>query len=129
LAKDGSVEAVQSLQFGIDTRKPKATAPSIVPTCTYDYRIVVGNMAVLPYSVVDQAPRGGTADVTIKITNSAGTLVKTLTDDTVPVNVGQAAVFTWNLPAGNYRYSVYAVDAAGNAQSKVGSRSIIAYAN
>lgn len=128
-ARAGAVEATKSLQFGIDTRKPTTTAPAVIPTYTYDYRIVVGHTAILPYSVLDQAPNGGTADVTIKIANSAGTVVKTLTYDNVSVNVVLAAQFTWTMPAGSYKYSVYAVDAAGNAQSKVGSRWITAYAN
>jgi hypothetical protein len=127
--RDGSVEATRSLQIGIDTRHPTTTAPSILPTYTYDYRIVVGHTAVLPYSVVDLAPNGGTADVTIKIKDSAGIVVKTLCYPDVAVNVVLPAVFTWNLPAGDYKYFVYAVDTAGNAQSHVGSRAITAYAN
>ncbi len=73
-------------------------------------------------------PLGGTATVTIKVRNAAGRTVKTLGPAVRKVN----ALFGWSFTvprtwrAGTYRFSVYAKDKAGNAQTlPVGSNRLL----
>lgn len=125
-----NVEVVHWVQFGVDTSRPTTVAPGYIPMYTYKPpRIVVGGMAALGYAVFDDDPSGGTADVTLKIRNAHGTLVKTLKYADVCVNIPFYATFRWKLAAGTYSYSVGAKDTAGNTQSRTGTRTFRAYAN
>ena len=62
---------------------------------------------------------GGTATVTIKVKNRAGSVVKTLKPVVKPVN----ATLTWKFTVprtwrtGTYHFYVYATDRAGNTQA------------
>ncbi len=62
---------------------------------------------------------GGTATVTIKVRNRAGTVVKTLRPTVKKVNTTLPWTFTvprtWR--TGTYHFSVYATDRAGNPQA------------
>ena len=112
----GNVAAVQTCRVELDTRKPITKAPS----CASARR---GRTATLKYRANDLPPNGGTATVTIKVKTLHGTLKKTLRCGVKAVNTTLTVRFkvplTWK--AGTYRFFVYAIDAAGNAQAKVGS--------
>ena len=77
--------------------------------------------ATLKYKVMDAAPTKGTATVTIKVKNSKGKTVRTIASGAQNVNVTLTAKFRCTLAKGAYKYHVYATDASGNAQSKIGS--------
>ena len=109
-AGTGNVEATKTLTVGIDTRKPTTKAP-------YAASVVRYRTAKLYYKVLDTGPNGGTATVTVKIKNSANKVVKTLGPyKGKAVSRLLAATFICRLAKGSYRFSVYATDAAGNAQ-------------
>jgi hypothetical protein len=106
-----NAESLKTLTVNIDTRLP-------VPKAPYAASGTRGHTATLKYKVVDAAPNSGTATVVIKVRNRAGTLVKTLSYASKPVNTLLTAKFTaprtWK--AGTYRFYVYATDGAGNKQ-------------
>ena len=109
---DGNVEAAKTLKVGIDTRKPTTKAPT-------PPRRDVATSATLKYRVVEVGANGGTATVTIKVKNRAGTVVKTLRPVVKKVNTTLPWTFTvprtWR--TGTYHFFVYATDRAGNAQA------------
>jgi hypothetical protein len=112
---NGNVEAQQTVSFEIlkDTVKPTTSALAVA--------VLKGRVATLKYKVTDAVPTKGTATVVIKIKNSAGKVVKTISAGTKAVNVLLATKFRCTLARGTYKYYVYAIDASGNAQSKIGS--------
>jgi hypothetical protein len=112
---NGNVEAQHTLTFEIvaDTVKPVTSATSV--------SVRRGRTATLKYKVTDAVPTKGTAKATIKIKNSRGKVVKTINAGVKNVNVNQTAKFRCMLAKGTYKYYVYATDASGNAQSKIGS--------
>jgi len=79
----------------------------------------------LKYKVVDLAPNGGKANVRISIKTLGGRTVKTLRFTNKAVNVALTAKFRCRLARKTYRVYVYATDAAGNVQSKVGRNRLI----
>jgi hypothetical protein len=93
-----------------DTVAPTPVAPSAAS-------VTRGKIATLKYQVKDPLPNLGTANVTIKIKNAAGKVVKTIKKSAVPVNTLKKATFTCKLAKGKYRFFVTAVDAAGNAST------------
>jgi photosystem II stability/assembly factor-like uncharacterized protein len=102
----------RTLTINIDTRKPTTKAPYAASVYRYAD-------ATLKYKVVDPAPNGGTATVTIKIKNSSGKVVKTLGPyKGVVVNKRLSAkLYSCQLRHGTYRFSVFATDKAGNLQA------------
>jgi hypothetical protein len=112
---NGNVEAQQTVTFEIveDTVKPTTSAWAVAA--------LRGRVATLKYRVNDPEPTKGTAAVSIKIKNRAGKVVKTLSAGTKSVNAPLTKKFRCGLAKGTYRYYVYATDASGNAQSKIGS--------
>jgi hypothetical protein len=112
---NGNVEAQQTVAFEIleDTVKPTTSAWAVA--------VLKGRVATLKYKVADAQPTKGTAAVSIKIKNRAGKVVATIKAGTKTVNVPVATKFRCGLARGTYKYYVYATDASGNAQSKVGS--------
>ena len=112
---NGNVEAQQTVTFEIlkDTVKPTTSAWAVA--------VLKGRVATLKYKVTDPEPTKGTAAVSIKIKNRAGKVVKTMSAGTKTVNVPLTKNFRCKLAKGTYRYYVYATDASGNAQSKIGS--------
>ncbi|HEX5642763.1 MAG TPA: hypothetical protein VFZ86_10580 [Thermoleophilia bacterium] len=107
-----NMEAGKTLTFGIDTRRPKTKAP-------YAAGAARGAIATLKYKVADPRPGSPTAEVTIKVMNRSGKLVKTLGPYAGrAVNTLLSARFTvprsWS--AGAYRFAVSAKDKAGNTQ-------------
>ena len=97
---------------------PKAYAPSRAS-------VVRGSRATLKFKVTDALPNGAAAAVTIKVKKSGGRTVKTLSLGTQPLGRTLAATFRCTLPKGTYRFSVYAVDRAGNKQSRVGTNTLV----
>ena len=123
---DGAVEAYTAVNIGIDTCRPTTRAP-------YAYVVRRYRKAGLQYWVSDPLPNGGTATVTIKIKNRSGTVVRKLGPyrgvttgvESLGVRLIHTASFTCKLVRGTYRFCVYAYDAAGSTQSKVGSNKLI----
>ena len=111
---NGNVEAQQTITFDIvaDTVAPTTSATAV--------SVVRNRTATLKYKVSDADPNKGTADVVIKIKNSRGRVMRTITADDRAVNVALTAKFRCTFAKGVYKYYVYATDAAGNVQSKAG---------
>jgi hypothetical protein len=118
LDKAGNLEAPQMVTVRIDTRRPK-TVDVGRAKARHD------GTAVLRYVVYDAPNNGGKASVTIKILDRHKKVVRTLKLGLRRVNVLRKAKFRCALPAGRYRYSVYATDLAGNRQKSVGTRTLI----
>jgi photosystem II stability/assembly factor-like uncharacterized protein len=89
---------------GPETRAPKAARAS------------AGGIATLRFSVSDGY---GDARPTIKIRDARGRVVKSREFGWVTNGAGQTWTFRCTLPRGTYRFSVYAVDVAGNQQGNV----------
>ena len=116
-AKDvaGNVEATQSVTVNLDLSKPRPQAPR---SATARQK----RTATLRYRIVDAAPNGGAATVTIVVKNSRGKTVKRLELGSRPVNKALKATFACGLRPGDYRFRVSATDAAGNPQAAVASQ-------
>jgi hypothetical protein len=108
----GNAEAEKTFTVNIDTAKPVTTASAA--------SVIKGRTATLRYRVTETGPNAGKATVVIKVKNRAGKVVKTIKAGSVTVNVTLSAKFRCTLAKGTYKYYVYATDAAGNTQSKVG---------
>ena len=78
-----------------------------------------GATALLRYRVTDA--QSATATVTVKITDGHGRVVADLALGRQTTAAQHIAHYLCRLPRGAYRYSVYAHDEAGNAQTRVGS--------
>jgi hypothetical protein len=109
---DGAVATV-SATIRLDTKPPVTHAKKAV--------VRRGALAALPFRVDDALPCAKTAAVTVQVRDTAGATVQTLSCGARTVNSPQIARFLCELPKGAYRYYVYATDAAGNRQSRVGS--------
>jgi hypothetical protein len=116
LDKAGNLAPSQSCTVRIDTRRPQPFAAAATVTS--------GHTAKLLYRIRDARPGSPTADATIRVLDSAGHLVRKLKAKAVPVNTRLAVTFVCHLAAGQYRIVIYAVDAAGNAQTSVGSSTL-----
>ena len=117
----GNRETAKSLRVKIDTRRPTTRA-------RYPAYVAHGHTAHPKYTIADPRPGSPTADVTVKVKNSAGTVVKTLTLRAMSVNKPLTASFvvpsTWR--PGIYRFFVFATDQAGNMQTvPVGQNKLI----
>jgi hypothetical protein len=111
----GNVEAAQDRTVNIDTRPPR-------PVARWAASVKSGHTTSLRYYVNDPRPGSPTATVTIRIRTSAGHLVRKLVESGVAVDTRLVATFVCRLKQGQYRFCVYATDAAGNSQSKVASK-------
>ena len=89
-------------------------------TVAYPASVKHGKRVNLRYKVKDPAPSCGRATVTIKIFK-AGKLKKKLALGSHVSNVLHGFRWKCTLAKGRYTIKVYATDAAGNRQSKVGS--------
>jgi 5-hydroxyisourate hydrolase-like protein (transthyretin family) len=84
-----------------------------------------GQSAPLRYRVLDRRPGGPKAEVTIKVRTLAGKTVKTIRVGWRSVNTWQTRKLLCTLPRRTYRFFVYAVDAGGNRQVKVGRNLLV----
>jgi hypothetical protein len=113
----GNVEATNTLVVNIDTRKPRTRALRAVT--------VHRNQFVnLRFRVNESDHFQRTAQVTIRIRNSAGRVVKVLNLGQRRVNANLARSWRATLRPGIYRYNVYARDDAGNRQANIASARI-----
>ena len=118
-AKDaaGNAEAVKSATVCIDLSAPQPWAPRSA-------KVRRGHTATLLYSILDAAPSGDTAGVTVVIKNRAGKVVKQLDLGSRSVNTVLRATFRCSLRPGVYRFVVHATDAAGNAEASAASQTL-----
>jgi C1A family cysteine protease len=114
----GNPETDNSATVKIDTHHP-TTKALVAASGTYR------GYATLKYEVLDAAPNGGTATVTIKVKTLAGKVVKTYLLGKKTVNATLSLRMLCALPRGTYRYYVYARDDAGNAQSRAGYNKLV----
>jgi hypothetical protein len=84
-------------------------------------RASVGGWATLHFSVSDGY---GDARPTVRIKDAHGRVVKWRQFDWVTSGAEQTWTFRCTLPHGSYRFSVYAVDIAGNHQGNVASNTL-----
>ena len=115
--KAGNLETTRTVKIGVDTQRPTPLAASAA-------RVARGQTATLRYSVGDPRPGAPTARVTIRLRNESGRLVKKTVLARRAVNAALRYRFLCTLPAGTYRFSVYATDAAGNAQTAAASNTL-----
>ena len=113
----GNQETTRTCLVRIDTRRPE-------PIARWAATVTHGHTASLAYYIRDPRPGSATARVTIRVTTPAGHLVRKLKISGVAVNQRLAASFVCHLAAGQYRFNVYATDAAGNTQVKVAGSSL-----
>jgi len=113
----GGTGLTSTMQVQID-----ATAPTTRGLAAAS--VTRGGTAKLKYRVDDPRPGAPTAKVTIKIKNSRGKVVKTLAAGNKAVNTAFTVSFKCTFAKGKYSFFVYATDAAGNVQSKVGSNKL-----
>ncbi len=110
----GNEETARTCVVHIDTRRPQ-------PVASWPATVASGHTVSLAYYIRDARPGSPTASVTVRVTTPAGHLVRKLKASGVAVNHKLAASFVCRLAAGQYRFYVYATDAAGNTQAKVAS--------
>ena len=113
----GNLEPARVCTVNIDTRSPRTVADRPVTTRR-------GGVASLAYAVDGQGCGAPTADVTIKVRTAAGRLVKTIVAHGVTLDTALVTRFACRLATGRYRFSVAAVDAAGNRQSTMGANTL-----
>jgi hypothetical protein len=116
----GGSGATATRAVRVDTRKP-------TPIANWAASALPNHIASLRYMIADPRPGSPTANVTIKVRNHAGTLMKTLTYKDRQVGTANTAKFavpyTWK--AGTYMFYVFATDQAGNRQAKIASNRLI----
>ena len=110
----GNTEKARSCTVRIDTRRPKVVA-------NWATTVTSGHTAGLLYYISDPRPGSPTATVTIRVRTSTGRLAKKLVVGAVAVDTRLAAKFVCKLTPGQYRFYIYATDAAGNTQVSVSS--------
>jgi hypothetical protein len=98
----------------IDTRGP-TTSAGVSPSA-----VTKGKKLKLLYTPKDALSQ--TCAVTLKITNSSGSTVKSVSLGQKRSNTQGSYTFTCNFKKGKYRYTVYATDLAGNKQTSAGSK-------
>ena len=111
-------ETARTRDVRIDTRRPSTAAP-------YASSVRRGFLATVRFRVNDAPPNAGRTKVVIRVRDSWGRVVKTLTVGARPVNTLQTYRFRCWLPQRTYRFSVYATDAAGNKQATIASNKLI----
>jgi outer membrane protein assembly factor BamB len=112
-----NVEQDRTLTVNLDTVKPITMA--LAPAAVRRYA-----RATLRYRVNDALPNGGKAHVTIKVKTLSNKTVKTVNLGLRAVNRSLGCTFRCTLARKTYRFFVYATDAAGNKQARVGSNKL-----
>jgi hypothetical protein len=94
-----------------------------VPLALNNVAVEGGATAKLKYKVTE--PVGLSPTCAMKIVIKKGTkIVKTIKLGAIAVNSAKTKNFVAALPAGNYTWSVYATDLAGNTQAKPGVKKL-----
>jgi 5-hydroxyisourate hydrolase-like protein (transthyretin family) len=86
-----------------------------------------GGTAILRYRVADPRPGGPTADVTIRVKDKRGKTVKTMRLARRRVNCWRSVRLVCDFPKSRYTFFVYARDAGGNAQTKIGRNRLLVW--
>jgi len=111
----GNVEAAHTGYVNIDTT---------APTTRVDAASIKHNRTVsLRYRIKDRPPSCGSATVTLKICQGS-TLKKRLALGSRATNAALVCAWKCTLGKGSYTIKVYATDAAGNEQSRVGTATL-----
>jgi len=110
----GNVESPKQFTVRIDTRRPTTKAPLAAVVTRYHW-------VKLRCLVSDPRPSATRAAMKIRIKDRRGRVVLRLNFPHARTRLWLSPGFTCRLPRGAYRFSVYATDAAGNVQSKIGS--------
>ena len=113
----GNVEAAKQFVVRIDTRRPTTRAP-------YAAGVVRYHWVKLRCMVADPRPSATRAAMTIRIRDRQGRVVLRLSYPHARTRIWLSKSFKCKLRRGTYRFSVYAKDAAGNIQRKVGSNKL-----
>ena len=113
---DGIWGPVATYAVRIDTHRPTTAAAAAV-------KVRRGAFATLRYRISDAKPNAGWASVVIEVRGRSGQVKLVLGKKAV--NKLLSARFRCRLKRGTYRFSVYAVDGAGNKQSKVGYNKLV----
>jgi hypothetical protein len=109
----GHAETVQGATVSIDGVSPVTKA--------FAAKVKKGKKVKLGFLVSDAVPGSGQATVTLKILKGRKAVKTLAVSGAQPVNARQTYTWRCKLARGTYTVKVYAVDLAGNAQSKVGS--------
>jgi lipoprotein-anchoring transpeptidase ErfK/SrfK len=112
----GNAEAKRTGYVNIDTRRPVCVATANVAARP-------GTLVRFRFRIRDLAPTCGKAAVTIRIYRGRA-VVKTIRLIGVPVNSRRHYDYRVNLAHGSYTWVVTATDLAGNAQAKVGRKTL-----
>jgi hypothetical protein len=114
----GQVGTVRTTATGgwVVTRKPVTKALASVT-------VKQGAKATLHYKIIDASPPDA-ATVTITVKTKAGKAVKSWQLGLQAANKALSYKCTVSFAPGTYKWYVYATDAAGNAQTKVGSSTL-----
>ena len=113
---DGNQTPVISITVYLDTHGPTTVAPVVSHART-------GKVALIRFKVKDAlSPK---ANVTVRLRNRHGKLVRVIRLGERRTNRLLSARFTCNLRRGTYRFAVLAKDLAGNKQVKAGMNRLI----
>jgi C1A family cysteine protease len=108
----GNAETPQTLTVKLDSQAPATTA--------FAAKARVRRAVSLKYQVADASPGCGSATAVIRIYKGKK-LKKTLKPVVCTTNLKLSYRWKCTLPAGRYTIKISATDAAGNAQSRIGS--------
>jgi subtilisin family serine protease len=109
----GNIETAQTVVVNVDSGRPTTVALANVA-------VKKGKKATMRFRVNDVTPK---ATVTIKICQGRK-VVKTLRVGSRATNGAQKYSWTCRLARARYTWKVYATDLAGNAQGKVGAKTL-----
>ena len=103
----GNGSGTIATKVGIDSSLPTTIAEN-------DARVVAGGSAGLGFAVADYKPGCGAARCTLKIATTTGKVVRSVSLGLRKTNRWYAYSYRASLPAGKYRWYIYARDIAGN---------------
>ena len=115
----GNVEDARSFTARVDTTRPTPQLRRVT--------VKSGRSAKVPFTVVDPAPCAGTATVAIIVKSGKGRVLARMPKLKVTTGVWLAERFKCRLKAGTYRIEASAVDAAGNAQSRLARATLVVH--
>ncbi len=113
----GTTESAHKCNVRIDTRKPR-------PLANWAARVVRGHRATVQIYIRDSRPGSSRTTAVIRVKSATGRLRQTIVVRG-PVNSLLRAHFVCRLARGSYRFTVSAVDTAGNTQVARASNRLI----